>query len=151
MTRRGKSAVDGLGIAGTSDIRRQSASVLLGLMLLVYLPKYTGAGQRAAQTATWVDLMHKLDGQVRPETPVVTVALRVAARPGSLNGLQPGCEALLLPFKSYVPGSLKIDADARIMTYQYRGHENFKTMIAFYLSSQTGAFTPQAPIEPGAK
>jgi predicted PurR-regulated permease PerM len=124
--------------------------LLLGLMLLVFLPKYSGAGQQAVQTAKWKDLMHQLDSQVRPETPVVTVTVNVASRPGSLTGIQPKCEALLSPFKSYVKGSLKIDADTRTVTYQYRGSENFDTLIAFYLASSTGAFIPQPRIDPAA-
>ncbi len=122
-------------------------TILCGLMLLVFYPKYTPTGQRATQTAKWEDLMRQLDNQVRPETPTVTVTVRVASRPGSLDGIQPRCEALLSPYKSYVPGSLKIDAPGRTLTYQYRGSESFATMIAFYLGSATGAFTPQGQIK----
>lgn len=123
-------------------------TLLLGLMLLFFLPKYTGAGQRGRQTANWGDLMRQMDSRVTPDTPVVTVTVRVASNPGSLDGIEPKCEALLRPFKSYVQGSLKIDAGARLITYQYRGHENFNQMIAFYLSSSTGAFTPQETVKP---
>ncbi len=125
-------------------------TVLLGLMLLVFYPKYSGTGQKAAQTAKWEDLMQQLDSHVRPETPVVTVTIRVASRPGGLDNIQPQCEALLSGYKSYVPGSLKVDAPGRTLTYQYRGSENFDTMIAFYLGSKTGAFTPQGRVKPDA-
>lgn len=123
-------------------------TLLLGLMLLFFLPKYTGTGKRAVQTAKWDDLMRQMDSKVTPETPVVTVTVRVASNPGSLDGIEPKCEALLRPFKNYVQGSLKIDAGARLITYQYRGHENFNQMIAFYLSSSTRAFTPQGTVKP---
>ncbi len=122
--------------------------LLLGLMLLVFYPKYTGAGQRGRQTANWEDLMRQMDSKVTPETPVVTVTVRVASNPGGLDGIEPRCEALLRPYKSYVQGSLKIDAGARLITYQYRGHETFNQMIAFYLSSSTGVFTPQGTVTP---
>ncbi len=124
---------------------------LLGLMLLVFYPMYVGAGRQSGHAAKWKDLMHQLDAKVTPTTPEVAVTVRVASNPGGLDGLEPRCEALLLPFKSYVPGSLKIDAAARQISYKYRGSENFNTMIAFYLSSATGAFTPQMPVVPDAK
>lgn len=123
-------------------------TLLLGLMLLFFLPKYTGAGKRGVQTAKWEDLMRQMDSKVTPETPVVTVTVRVASNPGGLDGIEPRCEALLRPHKSYVHGSLKIDAGARLITYQYRGHENFNQMIAFYLGSSTGVFTPQGTVKP---
>ncbi len=122
--------------------------LLLGLLLLVFYPKYTGAGQRGVQTAKWEDLMRQMDSKVTPETPVVTVTVRVASRPGELDGIEPRCEALLRPFKCYVQDSLKIDAGARLITYQYRGSENFEQMIAFYLGSSTGAFTPAGTVKP---
>lgn len=122
-------------------------TLLLGLMLLVFYPQYSGAGRQAVRTAKWEDLIHRMDEQLLPETPVVTVAIRVASRPGSLEGLEPRCEALLRPFKCYVHGSLKIDADARIITYQYRGSEKFDKLFAVYLGTSTGAFIPQQRVE----
>ena len=123
---------------------------LLGLMLLVFYPMYVGAGRQSGHAAKWNDLMHQLDAKVTPTTPEVAVTVRVASNPGALDGLEPRCEALLRPFKSYVQGSLKIDAAARQISYRYRGSENFNTMIAFYLGSATGAFTPLMPVAPAA-
>lgn len=118
-------------------------TLLLGLMTLVFYPKYSGAGRQAAHTARWEDLMRQLDKQLQPDSPVVSVTMNVASRPGALTGLEPKCEALLRQFQCYVPGTLKIDADARLLSYQYRGHERFDSLPAFYLGSATRAFTPQ--------
>lgn len=123
-------------------------TLLLGLLLLVYYPKYTGAGQQTVRTAKWDDLMRRMDDQVVPETQVATVTIRVASRPGSLEGIEPKCEVLLTPFRSYVQGSLKVDAGTRTITYQYRGSERFDKLIAFYLGSSTGAFIPQDRVDP---
>lgn len=122
-------------------------TLLLGLLLLLLYPKYSGPGRQAAQQASWEALLQQLDDKVQPETPIVTSTLTVAARPGSLDGIEPQCEALLTPHKSYVAGSLKIDAANRTITYQYRGSKNFNMLIAFFLSNATGAFIPQVSVE----
>lgn len=122
-------------------------TILLGLMLLVFYPKYAAPRQRGAQSNNWENLIHQMDNQMTAETPVVTAKLTVAARPGSLDGLQPQCEVLLQQFKSYVTGSLKIDVAARTITYQYRGSDKFESLLAFYLGSKTGAFIPQINIK----
>jgi predicted Zn finger-like uncharacterized protein len=120
---------------------------LVGLMLLVFLPKYAPHGTQASRTAKWEDLMHQMDKHLRPDSPTVAVTLTVASRPGELDSLEPKCEALLRRFQSYVPGSLKIEAASRKISYQYRGSENFEMMIAYYLSNATGAFIPQTKVE----
>jgi DNA-directed RNA polymerase subunit RPC12/RpoP len=126
-------------------------ALLLGMMLLAYYPKYSGAGQQAAHAANFEDLIERMDARLTPETPVVSVTIRVASRPGALDGLEPECDSLLRRFKSYVPGSLKIDAANRQLSYQYRGDERFHKLYAFYLGSATRAFTPQQRLaEPGA-
>lgn len=118
-------------------------AALLGLMLLAFLPRYTGAGQRAAQADGWEDLILQLDGRLRPDTPTVSVTYSVASRPGEMNGLGQEGERLLSRFKCYVPGSFAVDAGAGTIAYQYRGPEQFEALFAFYLSSATGAFFPQ--------
>ena len=115
---------------------------LMGLMVLVHSPEYRRGGG-----ADFTRLMERLDDQLKPDSPVQTVTLRVASRPGSLDGLGPQCEALLSRFECYVKGSLKIDAPNRIMTYQYRGRENFHMLPAFYLGTRTRAFTPQQRVD----
>lgn len=126
-------------------------TVVLGLMLLVFYPKYVGEGRRAAQAGNWQNLMNQLDSKVGPDSPVVSATIKVASNPGSLTGLEPRCEELLRPHKSYVQGSLKIDEAARTISYQYRGDKMFDQMIAFYLGSATGAFTPQGRVEAPAQ
>lgn len=79
-------------------------TLLMGLMVLVFRPMYDGSGRQAANAARCQDLLHRMDDQFGPNTPVVSVTMRVASRPGGLDGVESQGEVLLGQFKSYVPG-----------------------------------------------
>ncbi|MFG0333921.1 MAG: MJ0042-type zinc finger domain-containing protein [Maioricimonas sp. JB049] len=115
-------------------------TVLLGLMMLVFGPMYTGEGQRAARARSWDDMIRRMESNTPVDAPIVAATIYVASRPGSLDNLQPRGERLLSRFDSYVPGSLQIDAANRTIRYEYRGPERFEKLYALYLASETGAF-----------
>lgn len=121
--------------------------LLVGLILLTLRPLHQGQGPWG-RTAKWGNLVRQMDARVKPDTPVLEATIHVASRPGSLDGIEPRCESLLTQFKCYVPGSLRINAPAREISYKYRGEKQFESLLAWYLSSSTGLFTPQMPVAP---
>jgi DNA-directed RNA polymerase subunit RPC12/RpoP len=123
--------------------------LLLGLMLLAFLPRYTSEGRRAADANRWENLIRRMDDQLQPDTPTVSVTYSVSSQPGGLEGLEPIAESALSQFRCYVRGSFKADASARTISYAYRGRENFDGLFAFYLSSETGTFFPQQRLNAG--
>lgn len=122
---------------------------LLGLMLLVYLPKYDPATRQANRADRWEDLIRRMESSTAADAPIVDTIVAVSSRPGSLDGIEPRCEELLSKFPSYVAGSLKIDAANRTIAYSYRGHPKFNKLYVFYLGAETQAFIYSSrPVDP---